>query len=400
VIGAGIALVMDTVSGLAAAAASTAIDIGSNLQYGSQNTQLEQAVTHVQSCAIRYADQNPERGYPARIEDMGPGGSTCLDKAWLGKARKMNVRYVAEPRSESGAIPSFAVYGHTSVIDGSDLGASADTSGTTVVSSREGGDSLELPSWPERSLLRVVWLRNCALLATHSGQSSALPERLEPLLRIGAPGQLALLLGCQQTSDITLPKEPDTFIYEGHRITYRPERGEAGDVEHFAIVARPVTYGVTAINSYQLRDTGTVHVTHSDRAATISDPVVPPCRHADSATTAPRICADLARPRLDLTVTLLHPTEVGRDERFTIYARDARDTVQAPDSALWIGFACQVDSAHVAYLTAPRVSHHLEQLCSLPHWDPAKPYPVLLYVRDTLGAVAWRIDTIAVRATP
>lgn len=121
---------------------------------------------------------------------------------------------------------------------------------------------------------------------------------------------------------------------------------------------------------------------------------------ADSVMTSPRLCANLSRPRLDLTVTLLHPTEVGRDERFTMNARDARDTSLAPDPALWIGFSCEVDSAHVAYMSAPPVGRRMEHQCSLPHRDPDRPYPVLLYVRDTRGAVGWCIDTIAVRPTP
>jgi hypothetical protein len=400
-IGTGIALVMDAAAGIAAYVATALIGIGSAVQYGSQNTQLEQAVTHVQACAIRYAEQDAARGYPARIEDMGPSGTACLDKAWLRKASKMNVRYVAEARTASGAVPSFAVYGRTSVINDADIGAAADTSGTLLTSSLTVfNDSLLLPSWPEPALQRVAWLRNCALLGKYSGRSSHLPDRLDELLRIGGPGELASLLDCNRFDGAALPKEPDTFIYEGHRVTYRPERGQDGGVEHFAIEARPVTYGVTGINSYLLRDTGMVHITHSDRAVTTSDPVVPLCRHTDSVNTSRQRCANLSRPRLNLTVTLLHPSEVGRDERFTVYVRDARDTSLAPDSTLWIGFYCQADSAHVAHLSAPPVSRRLEHVCSLPHWDPGKPFPVLLYVRDTLGAVGWRIDSIAVRRTP
>ena len=206
----------------------------------------------------------------------------------------MNVRYVAEEGTESGAVPSFAVYGHTSVIDNDDIRASADTSGTLVTSSGAERGSLVLPSWPEPALQRLASLRNCALLARHLGLSSAVPERLDTLLRTGGPGELALLLDCQRTSDVALPKEPDTFIHEGHRITYRPEPDESGDAAHFAIEARPVTYGVTAINSYLVRDTGMVHITHSDRAATDADPPVPPCRYTDSVTTSPRRCATLS----------------------------------------------------------------------------------------------------------
>ena len=87
-IGTGIALGMDMAAGIAAFAASTFIDIGSAVQYLSRNSQLEHAVTHVQSCAIRYAEQQPARGYPQKIEDMGPGGSGCLDKrGWEGRGR-------------------------------------------------------------------------------------------------------------------------------------------------------------------------------------------------------------------------------------------------------------------------------------------------------------------------
>ncbi|MEO8622315.1 MAG: hypothetical protein ABI625_14690 [bacterium] len=400
VLGFAAAVAMDTACGLLAGVVMTAIGIGANLQYGSRDTRLSHALTHVQACAIEYAEQNPDNGYPATLDDLGPGGLKCLDSKALVEARQMNVRYVAEATTSSGTIPSFAVYGHTSVADGADIRASGDTSGTmSTFSAGEGADTLALPNGIERTMRRIAWLRNCALFDRHRGQPSAFPERMDALLRIGSKrGQLELLMGCQHTSDVSHEGEGDTFIYEGHRLAYRPERSTSGAVEHFAIEARPVTYGVTAVNSYLLRDEGPVYRTRSDRAATPSDAVIPACRYADSVTTTPRNCVELARPRIDPSVALLHPREAGRDESVALYARDARDTSRAPDPTLWIGFSCEADSIHLENITPPPVSHRLDHVCTPWGWDPAKPYPVMLYIRDSLGGISWRIDSIKVRA--
>jgi hypothetical protein len=392
-LGVGLAVAMDIVAGILAVVGSFAVDLAANLQYGERDRALDAAVIHVQSCAIRYAEQNPERGYPAKYEDMGPAGTNCIDER---RARSMNVRYVADPAVD-GRVTSFGVYGRTSVIDGEDLQASADTGGT-VISNETNADSIGRPSGTESAVRRIASLRNCALLSRNAGSAAALPARMNELTAISQQlGVHVSFLGCDRYGEVNAVPGAEAFIFEGHQYTYKPELGVDGSVEHFAIEARPRTYGISAVNSYLIRDTGVIHRTLSDRAATTADPVIPACVFRDSVTTWPKKCAQLARPRGSLAVEFLHPDTVWGSDQFQVFVRDAKDTSRAPDPAPWTMVACQADSAQMAYMRVSRLTSRANHWCSPYGYDPARPYPVLLLTRDSLGALAWRVDTIALR---
>jgi hypothetical protein len=402
-LGFGIALFMDAGAGIVALVASFAVDLTANLSYGVRDQGLSEAVIRVQSCAFLYAEQHPQRAYPATLEDMGPSGSKCLDESALSKARGANLRYVAEGDSPP---TSFLINASMPTMDGNPIRAGADTGGTYVSFESERDTEIR-PTGTEMVVRRLAGMRNCALLGQHAGTALQVPPRMDALIELSRTesGPHVRALGCDKVVDNRLPGSPkdgpNEFTYEGHRLTYAAEVGPSGAVEHFTIEARPVEYGRTGINSYLLRDTGVVYRTTGNRAATTADGVIPACTWADSMKTTPSRCALLARKKLDPPVAFLHPSAINQRDTFSLFARDKGDTSRPPDPSLWIGFMCRSDSAQVAYnLPPPMTRSRLSHFCNQSYHTETTPYPVLLYVRDSLGAVYWRIDTITVRPKP
>jgi hypothetical protein len=394
--GFGGALVLDTAAGVLAMILSTMVSMGANFQWGAMDRGIAEAVIHVQACAFQYAERNPEKGYPSTLEEMSAPGSECMDADWVKKAKAMNVRYTADTPEGGGPIRSFGIQAKVTTFDGDNIYASADTGGTyTAFSSSEPRDSIGRPLGNERAMWRLEAVRNCALLSRNIGRSDPFPANMREVWRVGEKRDLdKSFLGCDRFGDVNTAEGLDALTYEGQRITYRVE----GDA--FTIEMRPITYGVTAVNSYLVRDTGLVHRTTSDRAATTNDPVIPACEWADSLMVTPTRCVRFARPKLDAgMVAFLHETEAGPRDVVTLRARDPQDSSRGPDPSLWIGLACRVDSAQVEYMSPPRMSRvRLNERCDMSNFDQTKTlYPVLLFFRDSLGAIAWRLDTVTVR---
>jgi hypothetical protein len=399
-LGTGIAIFMDAGAGILAMVASFAVDLTANLTYGVRDQGLSEIVIRVQSCAFRYAEANPSGAYPSTLEDMGPSGSKCLDEKAMGEAKSTNLRYIAE----GGSPPtSFLVNASMSIMDGNPIRGGADTGGTYISFESERDTEIR-PAGTEMAVWRLAGLRNCALLSRHAGLAKPIPSRMDELIRFSLTeyGPHKRALGCDKIVNNRLPNEPvdgpDEHTFEGHRYTYVPETGPSGAVEHFTISARPIEYGRTGVNSYLLRDTGEVHRTTSDRAATAADAVIPPCTWADSIKTTPARCANLARPKLDVAFSFLHPPTIAQGDTFTMFVRDAKDTSRGLDPSLWIGFMCRSDSAQVEHNLPPPVSRrHINNRCNQSYRTETTPYPVLVFIRDSLGAVTWRIDSIPVR---
>jgi hypothetical protein len=394
--GFGGALALDAAAGVLAMILSTMVSMGATFQWGAMDRGIAEAVTHVQACAFQYAERNPEKGYPATIEEMAAGVPTCMDADWLKKAKAMGVRYTADAQVGGGPVRSFGIQAKVSTMDGDDIYASADTGGTfNVFTPGEPRDSIARPTGNERAMWRLEAVRNCALLNRNIGKPDPFPANMQELWRIGEKRDLdKSFLGCDRFGDVNTAEGVDALTYEGQRITYRSQ----GDA--FTIEMRPITYGVTANNSYLVHDTGAVYRTTSDRAATTSDPVIPVCEWADSVTTTVTRCVRFARPKLDVgLVDFLHEAEAGPRDVVTLRARDPQDSSRAPNPSLWISLACGIDSAQVEIMQAPPVRRsRLEERCHVSNLEFTKTQlPVLLFFRDSLGAIAWRLDTVTVR---
>ena len=98
-----------------------------------------------------------------------------------------------------------------------------------------------------------------------------------------------------------------------------------------------------------------------------------------------------------MAVQFLYPDTAWGNDQFRIEVRDAKDSSRAPDSTLWTGVYCQADSAQMTILMIPPLNKRTEKWCSPYGYDPARPYPMVLVTRDSLGALSWLVDTIALR---
>jgi hypothetical protein len=66
-----------------------------------------------------------------------------------------------------------------------------------------------------------------------------------------------------------------SFVSEGsYRITYQPGvMSDRGKITHYMLSARPLEFGKTGNRSFGVDETGKLHSTDENRAATLSDPI-------------------------------------------------------------------------------------------------------------------------------
>jgi len=80
-------------------------------------------------------------------------------------------------------------------------------------------------------------------------------------------------MAAKELSDIIGPALGKTGQLSGYQFEYLPEQQGIG-LEHYVITARPQCYCKTGQKSFILDDSGAIHYTAEDRAATREDPVV------------------------------------------------------------------------------------------------------------------------------
>jgi hypothetical protein len=77
----------------------------------------------------------------------------------------------------------------------------------------------------------------------------------------------------KELSDIIGPDLGKTGRLSGYQFEYLPE-GLGTALKHYVITARPQRYCITGQKSFTLDDSGSIHYTPENRAATLNDPVV------------------------------------------------------------------------------------------------------------------------------
>ncbi len=77
----------------------------------------------------------------------------------------------------------------------------------------------------------------------------------------------------KELSDIIGPDLGRLGQLSGYQFEYLPE-AQDGNLKHYLITARPQCYCKTGQKSFTLDDSGSIHYTAENRAATVNDPVV------------------------------------------------------------------------------------------------------------------------------
>ena len=117
----------------------------------------------------------------------------------------------------------------------------------------------------------------------------------------------------------------------GYRVTF------ARDGESYRVDGRPVTWGETGLRSYMMAETGPIHFTLENRAATADDPELPPCPAYD--------VGDCTPSALDTPpdARFLHGNAIGFDGAYTLQVRATGSAERYPSGLVW-AIECRVEA--------------------------------------------------------
>jgi hypothetical protein len=298
-------------AGAVAMQASVSLDRGLVAKHERAEQSLVRAAVRVQRCALGWAEQHPDAGYPRTIAEMGPTGSRCLgpddvvarDKGW-------SLAYVVSSPDSSGRAPSFVVHGASQPGPG---GSVWRVWGDTSATLRRGWGGTSVPGDGIPALVHD--LRACVEAVRADGELPGDLGQLWAAIKRYPLGYAAR--GCNTGVARQSGDSLDTRLLAGmtgYRISY------ARNGDGYRVEARPVKFGETALRSYVLADSGPVHFTLDDRPATLDDAVLPPC--------APFGVGDCTPTALDAPpeAAFAYPPAIRFDSVYDLHIRVKGDT--------------------------------------------------------------------------
>lgn len=346
----------------------------------------------IQRCALQYAEQHPDEGFPHALAEMGPRGTKCLERDDIAETHKgYTISYTTEPAYEYARAESFVVTG------------SAEPErnvGTLTV----WGDTAGI-------LERSYWLRPGEKLGARGDE---IPIALQSIhdcveaMRVdgGVPEDITQLLaavrdvrntvsyasrGCEGEVVRNAADSVDREWYaerSGYRLSY--QRVE----DSYRIEARPAAYGESALRSYLMDEAGAVHFTRADRAATDDDPELPACAPYDVGDCAPTPLS------VEPHAQFIHPARITLDSVYWLHARASGDTARLPARLTW-SFDCNARPADTSsWKPTPTIAAGIpDQSCPpLSYADPpvGDAIVVRLWLRNAAGLVTHLDETIRV----
>jgi hypothetical protein len=224
----------------------------------------------IAKCAFEYASAHPQEGFPEKLEQLGPGGSGCLPIV-PGKplVEGHEFEYQSSSRASSGPRDRFTARskepqhppGTFSLPD-----LLVDESGVFVT--QDGNRPFSFS--PALALLNNIAACLNRDFVARGGISY--PSSLRGLLSIKADYGVPCVPSFEANELSVIGLWSDRFLYSFYGFTYTPTDGTNGAFKGFHLEARPAEYGKKALRSYLADQTGIVHVTPMNRAATFNDP--------------------------------------------------------------------------------------------------------------------------------
>ena len=330
-------MVWPVVAGMFATMAGNRMDSRRWHQHLREEVALTSTAVHLQRCAIDYAARHPELGYPPSVIAMGPAGTKCLTKDDVARTQGDHaVLYVAEPEDAEGRVDGFVVRGsgHPAQYVGT-FSVWGDTSG--VLARAWGPEAIDETNAPGDGVpVEMQSIHDCVAAMVADGVS--LPANATRLARefdVGGGGRRWASRGCSGSAPAIAGDTVRAASYaeqHGYRLAYTPVDGG------YRIDARPASWGETGLRSYTMRETGPIHYTLENRAATEDDAELPPCPAYDVGDCTPTPLDSLPDARF------LHPARLGRDQPYTLGIRATGDERRFPKRLSW-AFECRVESS-------------------------------------------------------
>jgi hypothetical protein len=247
------------------------------------------ALLRLTGCVQGYAARDSLAGYPRDLAAVGPRGTGCLaDSLVAGRAGPYRLTYLPAAATGTGhtagyrasaqflATASAAV--RRAASSGRPIGYVTDASGAVYQSAMPSPDGASVR--PDTTLVAPM-IGNVVrvLAAAHDCLGGAYRRGLQPAR--GFPRELHerpignCLLNGNTSNSTTVNEAPFAVL----RLTYVAGRVVAPDSvpRTFVLEARPLAYPLTGARSFLVDESGRIHSTAADRAATRGDPTVQQC---------------------------------------------------------------------------------------------------------------------------
>lgn len=236
-----------------------------------RRTALTHILDQVRGCVDKYEASNPERGFPASLQQLGPNGERCL-AAGVAGGQEAGYRFAYLPGvpNAAGTIQIYSVCARPAKFpsDGKDTLVASPRTGTKV-RTRDQQDATDSYSCVEAYDEPVALIEHCAL-----AYAAEHPQA-------GYPPSLADVHDCVMTSGSSIIRT-HSIQKDGHRYTYI-----AGEADERGVIARFEIYGVAratyaGANQIWADETGAVRIGHAQALATPFDPLEQDDRKAAS----------------------------------------------------------------------------------------------------------------------
>jgi hypothetical protein len=226
------------------------------------------AYNHINACNQLYARENPDKGFAASLDQLGPAGIQCLTGSEVaGPVGNRKLKY--EPGAQqNGRIASYHLATMDPGVFQDTRHIETDESGIVFTRSKTGVIALSNYATTDFHF-ELNAISNC--LQDEFKQTGSFPKQLE--------GLTGRALGpCNRLSDYR-PAGPNTLETTRripYRFTYAPMAdSSANRFVNFTLCGRPLHYGQDAIRSYVTSKDGVIHGTPEDRCAAVTDPRIP-----------------------------------------------------------------------------------------------------------------------------
>jgi hypothetical protein len=372
-------IVWPIVGGAIAMSANAAIDTAIFNQRKDYHRSLAGNAVRIQRCALQYAEQHPDAGFPPAVAAMGPDGTKCLAHDDVAAEHTgYTVLYVPAPAEEDGRIPSFVVRGTANSDPRAGIFSVWGDSSATLRRGYVVGDEMSVPG--DGIPVQLQSIRDCAeAMRADSDIPTTIGQLLAATKQITNRASYASR-GCQG-GGVSVAGDSVQAAWFAQEKGYRLSYARVGD--RYRIEGRPAKYGESALRSYVLEDSGLVHFTSADRPATADDPELPFC--------APYGVGDCTPTPLDVPpqAQFIHARSIPLDGAYWLHVRAMADTARRPVRLSW-AIECNVGALGVGEPEPPRrtVNEVADVLCANPRY--AKPpvgdsIIVRLWLRNDIG---------------
>lgn len=227
----------------------------------------QQDVLMIGKCVFQYAAAHPSEGFPEKLEQIGPGGNGCFPDA--NGASGHIFLYEASSSAGTGARDRFTARSKETEHIGSTFSLPdkmVDESGILAAVENEKRGFAFSPA-----LVLTKNIGDCLKMAFDASGGDTYPADLHGLLSIKAQYGVPCIQPYEAKDLSVLDLWRNKFSYRFYKFGYEPTNAVNSKYKGFRLEARPQEYGKQALRSYFMDESGVVHATPQDRAATAED---------------------------------------------------------------------------------------------------------------------------------